>query len=247
MMEDNLPDVAGSDDFADISLDDGATTQPSEGHANEGKQHGSSARKYAGRFESPDELEKSYLGMRKGYDEKVNRAKQLEEILTNPKLQHLAQIDPEVRAAMEKAGFELKGLEPQGSGEQVPASPFEEQVALLKAENDLRWELQEFQSTLGRRMTHEERTDLLRAIEIAPSIPVEEAWKLTPHYEKGIQQKHQQEIDSLRRLRQNAERPMPGPKALPGQKLNLKKPVTEMNGNERSAFLQNLLNRGSQQ
>lgn len=246
-MEDvNLPD-AGSDDLADLNLDDGDATQPSGTDARGQSQHGSTdSRKYAGRFSTPEELEKSYLGMRKGYDEKASRAKQLEEILSNPRLQHMAQIDPEVRGVMEKAGFELKGLEEAARGEEY-SSPMDEQVALIEAKNELRWELRDFEQSLGRRMSVEERTDLLRAIERAPNVPVEEAWRLTPHYERNIQAKHQQELDSLRKVRQNVDRPMPGAKAFPGQKLNLNKPVTEMNGNERTAFLQKLINKGGQE
>lgn len=252
---DELSDLLSHLDSGNASVEaDSQAQDDQEGKAHGAKEestspNGKGERLLAGRYKSASDLEKGYLDLRKGFDTRSSRLKQLEEILRHPGLATAASTDPEIRLALAKAGLEFgrENLEREAEAEKESGDEWDGdendprfQVAVLRQEMALERERQGFLKKLGRELTDEEQKAVIARIQMVPDLTWEEAWKLTSHYEKAVKSAHEKAMDDLRQ-KSRGNRPLPISQRLGGQSLNLKKPVTEMNDSERAAFISDLM------
>lgn len=194
----------------------------------------------AGKYKTPQELEKAYQNSDKQAKQTLSKLQRLEQLIGSEKFQRLAQSDPDIREALAKSGYELRREESRqeeaqdwDGDENAPAF----QIELVKADNNLRWELFNFGSQRGKALSAEEDKAIREVLVASPRLSVAQAWKLTPNYEKDLKAREDSRVaDAEKRFRPKG-RPQPNPMALPGQKIDLKKGVTEMNDAERRAFL----------
>lgn len=196
----------------------------------------------AGKYKTPQELEKAYLGRDKQAGQAVSKLQRLEQLIQNPRFSQLAQSDPEIREALGKLGYEMRReearQEEQGDDWDGDESDPRFQIEMVKADNNLRWELFNFGSQRGKPLSAEEDRAIRQVLTASPRLTVQQAWKLTANYEKDLKSREDARVsEAEKRFKPKGGRPQPNPMALPGQKLNLNKSVTEMNDAERRAFL----------
>ena len=118
-------------------------------------------------------------------------------------------------------------------------------MALIDAKNELRWSLFNFGQERGKPLSQQEDRAIREVLAASPRLSVKQAWKLTDHYEKELKSKEDERFAKLQGNRQNGNRPRPNPTTPSGQKLNLQKPVTEMNDAERRAYLMQITEQNS--
>jgi len=195
----------------------------------------------AGKYKTAQELEKAYQNSDKQAKQTLSKLQRLEQLIGSEKFQRLAQTDPEIREALAKSGYELRREE---SRQEERADDWDGdetdprfQIELVKADNNLRWELFEFGSQRGKPLSPEETRAIKEVLVASPRLTVAQAWKLTPNYEKEIKAREDARLSEMEKRFKPKGRPQPNPMALPGQKLDLKKSVTEMNDAEKRAYL----------
>lgn len=200
----------------------------------------------AGKYKTPQELEKAYQARDKQAGQTLSKLQRLEQIIGSQRFQQLAQSDPEIREALAKSGYELRREEARQEAQQGDDWDGDEsdprfQVELVKADNNLRWELFEFGTERGKQLSSEEKSAIKQVLQASPRLTVAQAWKLTPHYEKDVKAREDSRMSELEKRFKPKGRPQPNPLALPGQKIDLKKGVTEMNDLERRAYLSKIV------
>lgn len=221
------------------------TQQPPSGQTNQ-----SEAQKLlAGKYKTPQELEKAYQSANKTLGQSRSKLQQLEGLIQNPRFQQLAASDPDIAQALQKAGYDLRRAESQQDEQGQPQWNGDEndprfQMALIDAKNELRWSLFNFGQERGKPLSQQEERSIREVLAASPRLSVKQAWKLTDAYEKDLKAKEDKRIADLQ-AKGSPNRPRPNPTTLPGQKLDLKKPVTEMNDAERRAHLANIIDQNS--
>lgn len=211
----------------------------------------------AGKFKTPQDLEKAYQNANRMLGQKGSKLSQLEALVQNPRFQQLASQDPDIAQALAKAGYELRREEAQedNRGRQQQdwngdTNDPRYQLAYLEAKNEIRWALRDFSDERGKRLSREEEGAIRQVLQTMPRLVekgpegIKMAWKLTPFYEKELKAKEDERFAKAMQ-RPGANRPRPNPSLLPGQKLDLKKPVTEMNDSEKKAYLANIVEQNS--
>lgn len=194
----------------------------------------------------PQDWEKRYKSLRSEYDKRAQKANTLESILKNPQIAEIAKRDPATAQALAKAGLKLAQEEAEQAGDTASEddaywqSP-EGRQELYEARMDLKFEIHYFGTeTLGRRLTPQEETEVRKVINRAGSLTVGEAWKLTSAGQKAMLAAEQKRLAAAQ-AKAPGQRPRPTPPGLGGSdKLDMKKPVTEYNDQEKREFLRSL-------
>lgn len=229
------------------------TQQPASGQPNQSE---AQRQLLAGKFKTPQELEKAYQNANRILGQKGSKLQQLEALVQNPRFQQLASQDPDIAQALAKAGYELRRQEAEedNRGQQQDwngdTNDPRYQIAYLEAKNEIRWALRDFSDERGKRLSKEEEVAIRQVLQTMPRLVekgpegIKMAWKLTPFYERELKAKEDERVAKLMQ-RPGANRPKPNPTLLPGQKLDLKKPVTEMNDAEKKAHLANIIEQNS--
>jgi hypothetical protein len=220
------------------------TQQPPAGQTNQ-----SGAQKlYAGKYKTPEEMEKAYNNINKMAGQGRSKLQQLEAMIQNPRFQQMAAQDPDIAQALAKAGYDLRREEAQEDARGQREWNGDEndpqfQMAYIDAKNELRWSFFNFGQERGKALSQPEEMAIREVLKASPRLSVKQAWKLTDHYEKELKAKEDERFAKLQQ--RNPNRPRPNPTNLPGQKLDLKKPVTEMNDAEKKAHLSNIIEQNS--
>lgn len=193
----------------------------------------------------PQDWEKRYKSLRSEYDKRAQKQNSLEALLKNPQIAALAKSDPTLAQALAKAGLQAASDEAKAAGDkgmddddaywQTP----EGRMELYEAKLDLKMELRDFgQEQLGRRLKPEEETQIRRVINKAGALTVAEAWTLTPAGRSHRLEQEQKRLAEAQAKLPPGRRPRPTPAGMGGsQKLDMTKPVTEMNEQERREYL----------
>lgn len=203
----------------------------------------------AGKYKSPQELEKAYLNQNKGYQSLNQKQQQLERMIQNPRFQEMAANDPEMREALGKLGYELMEQETKrdeqesgGRWDGNQNSP-DFRMAVLEHKQQLYFDRMDFQQELGRKLNDREWADLKKEIVNAPRLSVRQAWKLTPHYEKMLEEKQQKAIEAATR-RPLVNRPRPAAQTgLGGPKTPQGKSAVGLGESEKGQFIQDLIDK----
>lgn len=198
----------------------------------------------AGKYKTAQELEKAYKLRDSQASQFQTKAQKLEALIQNPRLMALAQQDPQLREALGKLGYQIRQEDTQeeresgGEGWNGDENDPRFQIAVSEQRQELRWELFEFGQQRGKALSPEEQREVKRVIGMAPKLTVEQAYRLTPFYEKDVKAREDARIAALEKRAAKGGRPAPNPGLPGGQKLDLKKSVLEMNDAERRAFIQ---------
>lgn len=200
----------------------------------------------AGKYKTPQELEKAYQARDKQAGQALSKLQRLEQMVQNPKFQQWAQNDPEIREALGKLGYEMRreeALQEAQQGEEWDGDENapEFKMAVLEAKNELRWDLFHFGQQRGKPLAPDEERAIREVLTASPRLTVQQAWKLTPNYDKEVKSREDSRVSEMEKRFRPKGRPQPNPLALPGQKIDLKKGVTEMNDAERRAYLSKIV------
>jgi hypothetical protein len=201
----------------------------------------------AGKYKTPQELEKAYRSQNQGYRQQQTKLQQLEGILQNPKLQALAASDPDVRKALQAAGIELmeeenRQEERQNQGWDGNTNSPDFKIAVLEHKQQMFVDRLEFQEELGRKLTANEWSDIKKQIQMAPRLSIKSAWKLTPHFDREMEAKQQKAMDAMGR-RNPVNRPKPVSQALGGPKGPQGKSPLGLGESDKGQFIQDLIDK----
>ena len=186
--------------------------------------------------------EKRYRAARPELDRVKSKMSVLEEIIKGPEIQKLAQTNPQIRQALAKAGYELaQEQEREAAGEKEP-QPWELEVATLREELILDRQLTGLSRQIGRDLAREELMEILDVKKHIGGLSVEQAWNLTPSFRKHLKAAEEKRFDEFKKKNIPA-RPKPPVPLMPGQTLDMKKAVTEMNDAERQEKIAEILAR----
>lgn len=222
------------------------TTSPKETPQTQQNQ---GAKLLAGKYKTPQELEKAYLNQNKGYRGLESKQQQLERMIQNPRFQEMAANDPEMRDALAKLGYELMQEETRQDEKQSGGrwdgntnSP-DFRMAVLEHKQALYFDRQDFQQELGRRLNEQEWKDIKREIVNSPRLTVRQAWKLTSHYEKMLEEKQTKAIEAAGR-RPAVTRPRPASQGgIGGPKTPQGKSAIGLGESEKGQFIQDLIDK----
>ena len=217
-----------------------------QGNLNQGNQDQKN-QLLAGKYKTPQELEKAYRSQNQGYRQQQTKLQQLEGILQNPKLQALAATDPDVRKALQAAGIELmeeenRQEERQNQGWDGNTNSPDFKIAVLEHKQQMFVDRLEFQEELGRKLNAQEWNDIKRQIQMAPRLSIKSAWKLTSHFDKEMEAKQAKQMESLQR-RSPVNRPRPASQSLGGPKGPSGKSALGLGEGEKGQFIQDLIDK----
>jgi len=211
--------------------------------------------KFMGReYKTLADAERDVKSLRKEFDSRSQKANLLDSMLKNPVYQRLAQTDPEVRDALAKAGYNLAEEEAEEDEDSQEEKYYEEawrnpvtrQLLVEHEEFKIERQLNGLQDRIGRSVSPEEWTEMKNIMHALPQASVEQAWKLSKGYAKELQMREDKRVeDEIKRRGGTPNRPRPNPAVLPGQKLDLSKPVTQLNDQEKAAKLMEIIARTS--
>lgn len=186
--------------------------------------------------------EKRYKSALSGFEKQKTKLGAVETILNNPKFHEWAKSDPQVMEALAKAGYELaQKQEEQAKGEGAN-DRYALEIETLRQEWILDRQIQELKGQLGGELSNDALREVLQLKTEIPGLSVAQAWKLTSAYEKHVKQAQDKKVADLQK-RGVVNRPRPKSSLMPGESLNMKKPVTQMNDAERSAWISETLRR----
>lgn len=221
----------------------------------------------AGKFKTPQDLEKGYRSAESALGKATSRAKQLERLIQTPGVYERLASSPEGRDTLAALGFEMREAdtqeEQQNQGgydsydeglirdlsqvlgrEPTERDLMKYEITFMKEEQKLNWQLFRFGQSRGKELNPQEERGIRNILRVAPRLTVDQAYRLTPEYEQSVKAQQDKAVDAVR-SKGSVKRPAPNPTLLPGQKsLDLKKPVTEMNDAERRAYITDLAERG---
>lgn len=220
------------------------TADSGNSSANQGSlgQEMSDVFKFGGRaYKSQSEAEKAHNQLYGKYSETQNIVKQLKAALKDPRKLAQFQKDPEMAPILAKLGIqqaeeEVEAEEAEANSQDQSPESFIEQLQVDRAGLAMEREEWAFERKLGRPITDEEHDAVMRIIARAGTLSYAEAWKLAFHDKmlRELQQKQKQEAEKR-------NRPKPGPAAgfIPGVKMDLKKPLSQMSPAEAREHLRN--------
>lgn len=202
----------------------------------------------AGKYRTPQELEKAYLSQNGGYRQLETRAQKLEKMLENPKFQEMAANDPDMRTALKELGYELVDEETRrdertggGAWDGNMNSP-DFKIAVVEHRQQMFFDRMELEHELGRKLSRDEWAEIRRNIIMAPRMPVRVAWKLTPQYEQMLKEREEKAVAAASR-RPSVQRPRPaGQQGLGGPKPQGKSALG-LRDDEKGQFLQDLIDK----
>lgn len=156
-------------------------------------------------------------------------------------LEQLAQ-DPEWADMLGKLGIEFGAEDARNrEADDRRSSGSESSQSIMEAHKEalaglaLDREEVAFERKLGRAVTEQEHNAVMGVIERAPSLSYAEAWKLANH-DRLLKEAAMRSQQSAPGRKGNRPPPIPG---IPGVKMDLKKPITEMSREEWRANLKN--------
>jgi hypothetical protein len=206
----------------------------------------------AGKYKTPQDLEKGYLEQNKGYQkmrqDSQTRAQQLERLINNPRFQQMAQNDPDMIEALGKLGYELEREEARqdtqtgGGAWNGDTNDPRFQVAVLRAEMQFNQQRGDLQEELGRKLSSKEWDDIKAQIRMAPRLSVKNAWKLTDSYDKHVQATQQKAIDQAMK-KAPVSRPRPAQAGAGFQNAPKGKSPLGLGEQDKAAFLNDLINK----
>lgn len=222
--------------------------QPSGQH---GQSQNGAQQQIFGKFKTMQDAEKGYKSSVSEMDKAKSRSRQLEGIVSNPRLMKMAQSDPELREALAKAGFAQVEAAQEEEPNDVPANVDEylnspEGIrAEMRAWRELDRELSGFQKQLGRDLTVNEHAEVMNHIALAPHLTMSQAYKLTSAYEATLKAR-EDKIRNEAGAKSRVNRPRPPAGLQPGAPQGSgKKSVGQMNSGEREQFIQDLMDNNS--
>lgn len=216
----------------------------------------------AGKFKSQEDLVKGYQSANSALGKAQSRSKQLEKLLEVPGVYERLASTPEGRQTLAALGYELRTADQEEEqGQEAGFGEYDEQLiseltnvlghqpterdllryetVQLKETNRLNWELFHFGQNRGKPLSAPEERAIREVLRVAPRLSIQQAWRLTPGFEEALKAKQDEAVAAAGR-KSGVKRPPPNPTLAPGQKLDMKKPVTQMNDAERRAFLTDL-------
>lgn len=241
-MADNLGGDDGSNDSFDISSilspstsANADTTGAGGAGTGEAQDQGSSAFKWGGKdYKSRTEAEQAHNKLYGKYSEQQSTFNQLKEALKNPKLFAQFSKDPAFAPILAKLGIQQQDQEIEGEIEEASgqsAQSYEQlsqDISVKMASFDLKQERWDFEQKLGRRLKQEEVGPVMNLIEKAPSLTIEQAWKLVNH-DRLMKEAAEKAVKAGK---PSINRPPPTALNVPGVKLDTKKNVGDMNSAE---------------
>lgn len=217
------------------------TTDPSQ-NQNAGKF-------YNGKYKSIQDYDKSHRSLEQAYGRANNKASQLERLIQNPKLQELLAQDPEAVDILGKLGYELQQEETReddrAQGGAVRWDPDDPrcQIAQLRAEMSFKEERAEVESSIGRKLAPDEVSAIKNMIVMAPKLTWSQAWKLTPQFEKSVQERQQKAIEAaMRRAPLNRPKPAQLGALAAGAQKEKKSPIG-LPEHEKAGFIQDIIDK----
>lgn len=248
-----LNEVGNDDGSAEgQSFDPGSNSLTTQEPA---KSHGAPANAANGKAQQPTVDYKSrFVELKKQYDPVAQRKNQLEEILKNPELLNLAKTNPRLKDALIKAGFTKAEEEEeayQANGPQVDDGKWDPENnpmhRVQELELNYKYDREEaaLERELKRDLTEDEKTAIYEKLSVVRGLSVREAFTLTPQYQKALKAAEDRRVQEAIAKLPPGRRPKPNPFGS-GQKLDLKKDVRELKGDEeRASFIQNILDNNS--
>ena len=217
------------------------------------KPQGQQEKLLAGKYKTPQDLEKGYLNQNKGFRQLQTRAQQLETMLQNPKFHAWAANDPEMKEALSKLGYELQEEDTRQDERSSGGAWNGDQndprfvAEVVRQESRMQWDQFRFEKKLGRDLSENEIRSVKQQIVMAPRLSWEQAWKLTPHFEKEMASKHEKELAAAQR-KGPVNRPRPvTPGALSGPKTPQGKSALGLKEGEKADFINQLMSESERQ
>ena len=185
--------------------------------------------------------EQRYKSSQAKFQQMGSKMKSIEALMQNPKLRELAKNDPTIAEALAKAGYQhVAEQEQQNQGEKLTLERIYDEHYQAAAANNIRWALRELQDEMKRPLSKEEKAGIFVNMRDVPGLSVEQAWRLSDGYQKQLKAAEDKRVADA--TKQNpGVRPRPMTPLMPGQKLDMKKPVTEMNEAERRQHIADTL------
>lgn len=202
-----------------------------------GNQGDGSGYRFANRtWKSQQEAEAAWNKVYGGYSEQRGLVNQLKEVARrDPELASaLAASDPKMAQILSKFGIEAateeSGLDdPRGDGRSNGPSweEVQHEWGVMQKQGALNQELWDFEREMGRRLSAQERNGILKQIERAENLTVQEAYFLA-NRTQILRQQAQQNAASAGQAPQAGGRPKPPPRSMPGTPAPGKKSVADM-------------------
>lgn len=243
--------MGGPDDSMDIaSMLDGTSSQQDTTNGSgdpsqdQGQLSGEMADvfKFGGRaYKTQQEAEKAHNQLYGKFSESQNVLKQLKAALRDPAKLAQFQRDPSMAPILAKLGIQqaeedMEAEEEARQQQESDPQSYAEGLAQDRAGLALDREEWAFERKLGRSITDDEHNAVMRIIARAGTLTYAEAWKLAFHDKmlRDAQARQKAEVQKL-------TRPKPGPGAhfIPGVKMDLKKPLSQMTNAEAREHLRN--------
>ena len=207
--------------------------------------------KVAGReWKSQQEFEGSYKQLLGGYSKSQQKAKILESIMARPEFAQAIKDDPELAEAAAKAGLQMiederekREEEDDEGGERSLQEIVQQQglqIATMQYREEFRRDREELENELKRPLSQAEKSAIVKLMGDVPSLSPRQAYRLA-HFDDLRKEAFEKGKSEARPY---GGRPAAPPGMLPGQALNLKKPVTQMNRMEHREDLRQALRSG---
>ena len=233
----SLTDTGNADTSADSSL-----SQTSDAGTHGGSQQ---PRLFGGKYKTLQDYDKAHKSLRGEFDKRSQRVNTLESIVNDPRIHELAKTDPVLREALVKAGVSIaaeeeakRGHEDWDGNEDDPRY----QIQVLKFQREIDREQSVLEREIGRPFKDEEWAEIQQVYRAVKGTNVRQAWMLTPSYAKLSKEREDKRIGEATAKRGNTNRPRPPSALIPGQKaLNMKKPLGEMNEQEKQQHIRDIM------
>jgi len=230
-------------------------------------QPGAQGNLLAGKFKTPQDLEKGYQSAQSSLGKATSRVKQLEKLLQTPGVYERLSQSQEGRDTLAALGFEMREAQQREEQRQDDAGfdvdeqlvsdlrnvlgrePTERdllrfETVQLRETNRLNWELFYFGQNRGKPLSNVEERSVREILRVAPRLTINQAYKLTPHFDEARKAAEDKALAEQGARRSTGKRPAPNAPNLPGAaKLDLQKKVTEMNDAERRAYITDIFDK----
>lgn len=198
--------------------------------------------KFGGRqYKTQQEAEKAHNQLYGKFSESQNVLKQLKAALKDPAKLAQFQRDPAMAPILAKLGIqqaqeEFEAEEAEQDSQEFTPESFIQQLQVQSAQTALDREEWNFERKLGRPVTDDEHNAVMKIITRAGTLSYAEAWKLAFHDKmlREAQARQKAEVEKLK-----SPRPRPSAGFIPGVKMDLKKPLTQMTNAEAREHLRN--------
>lgn len=194
--------------------------------------------KFAGKeYKDQSAAEKSFQKLYGKYSENQNIINTVKKALNNPDLMESLSEDPAWADIFAKLGIDMavenaekSGMEDEESSQNPNMDRVYQEWQVEREEFRLEREQSKFEKKLGRDLSRDEQTAILRIISRASSLTFEEAWKLAMHDKLLAQQNQARAAANPQKPASN--RPAPPPVRTPGAPAPGRKGVAQMSNSE---------------